>query len=111
MRLTPRAVIVVVSAVISAWIGAGSARAQSVDPGFDPGTNDFVYTTAVQPDGKILIGGSFVSAGGGGTGANQRFGIARLNADGSIDAGFNPGANNIVQAIVLQSDGRIVIGG
>jgi hypothetical protein len=41
---------------------------------------------ALQPDGQLLIGGSFLSAGG-----QPRRGIARFNTDGSLDATFDPG--------------------
>ena len=44
--------------------------------------------TAVQPDGKILIGGSFSSVLG-----VPRNNIARLNTDGTLDIAFNPNAN------------------
>ncbi len=44
------------------------ARAQTVDPTFDPGADETVAPVAVQPDGKILVGGSFTTLGGGGTG-------------------------------------------
>jgi len=39
--------------------------------------------------------------------------IARLNADGSLDTSFNvgTGANALVQAIALQTDGKVLIGG
>jgi len=39
--------------------------------------------------------------------------IARLNPDGSLDLTFNPGsgADDGVEVITLQSDGRILIGG
>src|SRR4051812_29734116 len=40
----------------------------------------------VQPDGKILAGGTFVYV----NGTNHRY-LTRLNADGSVDASFNPG--------------------
>ena len=62
----------------------------------------------MQSDGKIIIGGSFTSYDG--IGRNS---IARLNADGSLDIGFNPGtgANNPVHSITLQPDGKIIIGG
>ena len=69
-----------------------------------------VWTTKLQPDGKILLGGfiGFVN------GVNRR-GIARLNADGSLDS-FYPtggagGANNLVRAVALQTDGKVLIGG
>ena len=53
-----------------------------------------VYAMALQPDGKIVVGGRFHDLGGG-TGATARTN-RRLNADGSVDAGFNPGANDFV---------------
>ena len=64
--------------------------------------------TALQGDGKIIIGGQFTTYNG--TGRNY---IARLNADGTLDAGFNPGtgANNTIQTTALQGDGKIIIGG
>lgn len=61
-----------------------------------------------QPDGKIIITGDFTSYNG--TTANR---IIRLNTDGSIDSTFNTGTgfNNFGQsAIVIQPDGKIVVG-
>ncbi len=82
----------------------------AVDPGFSVGTgaNNYISAMALQPDGKILIGGAFTSYNG--TGRNY---IARINANGSLDATFNPGtgANQRVEAIVVQPDGKILIGG
>ena len=37
--------------------------------------------------------------------------IARLNADGSVDSSFNPNANSDVDAIVIQADGKFLLGG
>jgi uncharacterized delta-60 repeat protein len=82
----------------------------SLDAAFNPGTgaNDMVFTTAIQSDGKIIIGGIFTSFNG--TARNR---IARINADGSLDATFNPGtgANSPVYSTAIQSDGKIIIGG
>lgn len=83
----------------------------SLDTTFNPsGTaaNGTVYAIAVQADGKIIIGGGFTSYNG--TGRNR---LARLNTDGSLDTTFIPGtgANDLVRAIALQSDGKTVIGG
>jgi uncharacterized delta-60 repeat protein len=86
------------------------ARAQSAD-GFNPGANNGVDTLAVQPDGKVLVGGAFTILGGGGTGTTPRNYLGRLNADGSLDASFNPGANGEVYALTVQPDGKIVVGG
>src|SRR4029077_1308393 len=73
----------------------GAARGQSAD-GFDPGANAPVVAIAVQPDGKILVGGNFTTLGGGGTGTTTRNRIGRLNADGSLDTTFNPDADSSV---------------
>ena len=79
---------------------AGLNTDGSLDTGFNLGTgaNGNVRTTALQPDGKILIGGDFTSYNG--TARNY---IARLNADGSLDTDFNPGtgANRWVNALTL----------
>ena len=82
----------------------------SGDVGFDRGTgaNGIVHAVARQADGKLLVGGAFTMIGG-----VTRNRIARLNADGSLDTDFNPGtgANDLVLSIVLQSDGKVLIGG
>lgn len=81
-----------------------------VDSGFNPGAgaNGTVHVTAPQPDGKVLIGGDFTRYNGA-----TRSRLARLNADGTLDAGFNPGtgANALVRAIQVQDDGRILVAG
>jgi uncharacterized delta-60 repeat protein len=82
----------------------------SLDATFTVGTgvNNFLQTIAIQSDGKIIIGGAFFTYNG--TARNK---IARLNADGSLDATFNPGtgANDWILATTIQSDGKIIIGG
>lgn len=82
----------------------------TLDVSFNPGTgaNNPVWTTSIQSDGKILIGGDFTSYNG--TGRNN---IALLNIDGSLDSVFNQGigASNSVYSISIQSDGNIIIGG
>ena len=77
------------------------------------GPNATVYAIAAYPTnsalaGKVLIGGAFTNVNG--FALNH---IARLNGDGSVDTNFdlNMGANDVVRAIVIQNDGRILIGG
>jgi uncharacterized delta-60 repeat protein len=67
-----------------------------------------VFAIAVQPDHKILIGGGFTKVG-----RTSRSRVARLQADGSLDAGFDPGtgANGLVEVLIPRADGRILIGG
>ncbi len=70
--------------------------------------NGSIRALVVQPDGRILIGGDFTII----DGANFNY-IARLNSDGTLDTNFNVGVgcNNEVQAIALDSQLRILVGG
>ena len=91
--------------------GTEGVQAQSTLDAFDPNANGSVFAVAVQPDGKILIGGDFttLSPNGGPTVIRNR--IARLNSDGTLDTGFNPDVNDFVLSIAIQTDGKILIGG
>ncbi len=63
------------------------AQPLMLDTNFNPViTRNFtrVYSTAIQPDGQILIGGDFVQVNG-----SAAFKIARLNTDGTLDPTFN----------------------
>ncbi len=91
--------------------GAVLARGQSALDGFDPNANGAVQVVVVQPDGKILIGGSFTTLAPNGGAAVARNRIARLNLDGTLDTAFNPEANGPVNTIALQADGKILVGG
>jgi uncharacterized delta-60 repeat protein len=79
------------------------------------GASDIVYDIAVQPDGKIVIGGSFIMIGG-----EYSPYAARLNSDGSKDPGFasvlplpTPPSffPSIVYSVAVQPDGKIILGG
>ena len=82
----------------------------TLDDSFDPGTgaDADVNVICLQRDGKLLIGGWFANVNG-----TPRGGLARLNADGSLDSDFDPGAgaNNAVNALALQGDGKVLVGG
>jgi uncharacterized delta-60 repeat protein len=82
----------------------------TLDTTFNPGLgfNDDVWTTSIQADGKIIVGGFFSSFNG-----ISKKSIARLNVDGSLDSGFNVGTgfNNVVNASAIQADGKILAGG
>jgi uncharacterized delta-60 repeat protein len=83
----------------------------TVDTAFNlgAGPNGKVYCSLLQPDGKIIIGGSFTSFNGAASGR-----ILRLNSNGSRDASFNPGlgvVNNIVYAAAQQADGKTILVG
>ena len=73
------------------------------------GVNGTVYSLATQSDGKVLIGGLFPTING-----VTRNNMARLNSDGSLDTGFLDGldgANGYINSMVVQSDGKVLIGG
>lgn len=87
------------------------AQSPSAADGFDPNVDGNVYVLATQADGKLLVAGQFTSLRPGVGASAVRNNLARLNPDGSVDATFDPNANGPIRALVLQSDGRIVIGG
>ena len=83
----------------------------SRDPSFilGSGFNGIIYSSLIQPDGKIILGGSFTSFNGQLTGR-----LIRLNSDGSRDPSFNTtiaAVNGVIYSIALQDDGNIIIAG
>lgn len=84
----------------------------AIDTGFDAAVDRPVLTMVRQPDGKIILGGSFTRVNG-----IPRNGLARLHPDGSLDASFQAslGPTNEccpeVRALTLQPDGRVIVGG
>jgi len=87
----------------------------SLDTTFDPGAgpDDRVRALALQPDGRLLIGGWFHNVDG-----KPRPCLARLNADGSLDATYVPvnvdsnrlGNPRHVGALALLSNGQLLVG-
>ena len=79
--------------------------------------DDYVTSLALQPDGKIIAGAVVTNQA-----ANFDFALIRYNSDGSLDTTFGPshtgkvvtdvaGASDLLFAIALLSDGRIMAGG
>lgn len=107
---------IIITGDFTSYNGTGRSRIArlntngSLDASFDPsaGANDVIHATAIQSDGKIIVGGNFT--GYNSTSLNY---IARLNTSGTVDATYNPGLqlNGIVGTIAIQSDGKIIIGG
>jgi len=106
---------VLVGGSFTAVGGQGRNRIARLDPAtgsvdsFDPnaaGTDAEVFSIAVQPDGKILAGGTFTSIGG-----QLRNYVARLNEVSGLADSFDPSPNGGVQTIALQKDGKILLGG
>lgn len=82
----------------------------SVDQAFGayPGFNNIVGKIVAQPDGKILVCGTFTQY----KGKPCKY-LTRLLPDGSIDPDFDLGTgfNNLVGTILLQPDGKIIVTG
>jgi uncharacterized delta-60 repeat protein len=80
------------------------------DTGFNIGTgfNNTASAIAVQPDDKILVGGSFTQYSG--SSINR---LVRINTNGTRDTSFNVGTglNSIANTIAIQSDDKILVGG
>ncbi len=78
------------------------------DSTFNPvggGPNDFVYSLALQSNGKVIIGGDFTGVS---FDTTKKY-LARLNSDGSLDASFSPVINERVRKVRTQSDGKILV--
>lgn len=98
---------------IMAFATATFAADGGLDAAFNPGlsSSSFPEVThvAVTADGKIMIAGYFTSVSG-----VSRNGIARLNADGTLDASFDPGTGiqaTQVDSMAIAPDGKIIVGG
>ena len=80
------------------------------------GRMDLPYDMTLQKDGKILIAGDAVN-----TSNNVDFALSRFTLDGSLDASFGRGgkiaadlmrgSSEFGKAVVLQSSGKILVGG
>ncbi|MFH1853348.1 MAG: right-handed parallel beta-helix repeat-containing protein [Candidatus Neomarinimicrobiota bacterium] len=74
----------------------------------------YIYSVAIQEDGKIIIAGSSPSATG-----NQDITLVRYNSNGSLDTSFdtdgivtaNITGAEVAHGIAIQADGKIVVGG
>ncbi|MCB1089696.1 MAG: delta-60 repeat domain-containing protein, partial [Verrucomicrobiae bacterium] len=84
----------------------------TIDALFNPNPNSSINCLAVQADGKILVGGFFTSFQPNldpSTAIRNR--IARINPDGTVDTAFDPNAGDQVRCLVVQPDGKILVGG
>ncbi|MCB1660235.1 MAG: hypothetical protein KDI39_18585, partial [Pseudomonadales bacterium] len=79
-------------------------------------SEDFAESIALQADGKLILAGrSQVN------GQSHDVSVVRLNADGGLDTSFgmggkqiidiNNGSDDIVESIVIQADGKLVLAG
>ncbi len=59
----------------------------------------------------MLLGGLFTTLQPNGASRTTRNRIARVNADGTLDASFDPNANSPVFSVAVQADGKVLLGG
>lgn len=80
----------------------------AADPVSPRNANGSIIKAIPQPDGKVIVIGTFSYIG-----HVERAGIARLRADGTLDPTFDPGAgtDGVIYLVALQSDGKVLIVG
>src|SRR6266566_3081140 len=95
-------VILSIPTLLVVWLSELHAAPGSVDLSFDAGSglNLRVNALALQPHGRILIGGLFTTV----NGSNRNY-VARFNGDGTLDSSFDPGVgeNGPVLSMATQS--------
>ncbi|MCS0630296.1 putative Ig domain-containing protein [Telluria mixta] len=82
---------------------------------FDTGATEYTQKALVQPDGKILLNIADVSY------PSSKYTLVRMNANGTLDTGFSgdgklpvvagTGTVGLTEAMALQADGKILVGG
>lgn len=93
-------------------LDAGFGRGGKVRIGFTQGGDDAAADVAIQPDGKIVVVGTSFQL--------DRFALARLDRDGTLDTTFDDDGKVTTNAgdgtdsggaVAIQPDGRIVVAG
>ena len=127
-RITMLLLMTMAAALVMASGVAWAANAGDLDTSFDGdgrvvfdvfgGVNDSAQAVAIQPDGKIVLAGSW--AGFASDGSGRTFAITRFNPDGSLDKAFGSGGRTLVafpnaaaeaKGVAIQPDGKIVAAG
>jgi uncharacterized delta-60 repeat protein len=81
-------------------------RDGTIDNTFTPNFGSATLDARAQPDGRILIVGTFTTVNGA---SAQR--IVRLNMNGSVDSSFAGSAGDSISDVEIQADGRVIIAG
>src|SRR5262249_7479515 len=112
---TGGAVLGTINTAVLTILDNGPERPGSLDHGYTNLTS-LGSTMLTLPNGKVLLGGSGISPGGG-----SCVGVVRLNANGSIDTSFsacsllsnlwNRTSALAVTALAVQPDGKVLVGG
>ena len=70
------------------------------------GADNYVNCVAVDPAGRVIVGGQFAAMNGAG-----RTNLARLNSDGSLDTNFLADVDSFPEQMLVQPDSRVIIEG
>ncbi len=93
--------------------GSPDAAFGTVSTAISDGERDSAKAVALQSDGKIVLAGQSSNS-------NADFAVARYNTDGTVDTTFGNdgtltidffGFTDIAESVLVQPDGRIVLGG
>jgi uncharacterized delta-60 repeat protein len=98
-----------VSGTLDTTFGSGGVVTTSIGPG-----TDYARDVAIQPDGKIVVGGAASN------GSDNDFAVVRYTTSGAPDTAFGSGGvvttpigpgNDSAGGVAIQPDGKIVAGG
>ena len=99
---------------LDASFGTGGKVLTDLDN--NPNTDEIINSAAIQPDGKIVVGGSASVISG--NASRPYFAIARYNADGTLDQSFGSGGKvfpvmpeiglSAISKILVRPDGKIL---
>jgi len=91
-------------------LNADGTRDEAFIANVGTAVNGTAYWGLLQPDGKIVLSGSFTQFNG-----ISSSGVCRINPDGTLDTAFatalGTGLNAYTPAVALQADGKILVGG
>ena len=105
--LQPDGKIIAYGERTNVYQGLGRRNADgSFDTNFDAAMGGTLTSVMLQPDGKILVAGSFKSLGGQ---ACTNFG--RISSEGILDTSFRSGAGGYIRSLTIQPDGKILAAG
>ena len=90
----------------STGIGVAQAPPPLVNPNLQLFNNGTVNAVVRLPSGDLVVGGSFVSVAG-----TPRANIAKLHADGTLDANWNPSADGAILSLACDTAGNVYAAG
>jgi hypothetical protein len=94
-----------------AWL-AVTVKASPPDPVGELLTNGAVHAMVREPDGALLVGGAFSTAGGTQAGGGQpRANLARFQQDLSLDPAAVANCDGAVRCLAVADDSTILLGG